>query len=84
MADRLGLDLVLNWMEQLQEVFGPRYAPAPDPPLCPGAPPGVKTRLGFWPTLKMMPSSPKAKVHSKVNRRIDHEHFRSKLRFFLS
>ncbi|HHU61153.1 MAG TPA: 3-hydroxyacyl-CoA dehydrogenase family protein, partial [Natronincola sp.] len=24
MADRLGLDLVLNWMEQLQEEFGPR------------------------------------------------------------
>lgn len=29
MADRLGLDLVLNWMEQLQMVFGPRYAPCP-------------------------------------------------------
>ena len=48
MADRLGLDLVLNWMEQLQEVFGPRYAPCPlirryvrERRL------GVKTRLGF-------------------------------------
>ena len=48
MADRLGLDLVLNWMEQLQQVFGPRYAPCPilrryvrQGRL------GVKTRLGF-------------------------------------
>lgn len=48
MADRLGLDLVLNWMEQLQEEFGPRYAPAPiirryvrERRL------GCKTRLGF-------------------------------------
>ncbi len=48
MADRLGLDLVLNWMEQLQEAFGPRYAPCPlirryvrTGRL------GVKTRLGF-------------------------------------
>lgn len=49
MADRLGLDLVLNWMEQLQEEFGPRYAPCPlirryvrQRRL------GVKTRLGFF------------------------------------
>lgn len=48
MADRLGLDLVLNWMEQLQLVFGPRYAPCPilrryvrEGRL------GVKTKLGF-------------------------------------
>jgi len=48
MADRLGLDLVLSWMEQLQEQFGPRYAPCPlirryvrERRL------GVKTRLGF-------------------------------------
>ncbi len=48
MADRLGLDLVLNWMEQLQEEFGPRYAPCPlirryvrQRRL------GVKTRQGF-------------------------------------
>lgn len=48
MADRLGLDLILNWMEQLQQVFGPRYAPCPilrryvrQGRL------GVKTRLGF-------------------------------------
>ena len=48
MADRLGLDLVLNWMEQLQMTFGPRYAPCPilrryvrEGRL------GVKTRLGF-------------------------------------
>lgn len=48
MADRLGLDLVLNWMEQLQDEFGPRYAPCPlirryvrERRL------GVKTRLGF-------------------------------------
>lgn len=49
MADRLGLDLVLNWMEQLQEEFGPRYAPCPlirryvrQRRL------GVKTKLGFF------------------------------------
>lgn len=49
MADRLGLDLVLNWMEQLQEEFGDRYAPCPlmrryvrERRL------GVKTRLGFF------------------------------------
>lgn len=49
MADRLGLDLVLNWMEQLQEEFGPRYAPCPlirryvrQSRL------GVKTKLGFF------------------------------------
>lgn len=49
MADRLGLDLVLNWMEQLQAEFGPRYAPCPlirryvrERRL------GVKTRLGFF------------------------------------
>mgnify|MGYP000868873232 FL=1 len=49
MADRLGLDLVLNWMEQLQKEFGPRYAPCPlirryvrERRL------GVKTRLGFF------------------------------------
>ena len=48
MADRLGIDLILNWMEQLQHVFGPRYAPCPilrryvrQGRL------GVKTRLGF-------------------------------------
>lgn len=48
MADRLGLDLVLNWMEQLQKAYGPRYAPCPlirryvrEGRL------GVKTRLGF-------------------------------------
>lgn len=48
MADRLGLDLVLNWMEQLQATFGHRYAPCPllrryvrEGRL------GVKTRLGF-------------------------------------
>jgi 3-hydroxybutyryl-CoA dehydrogenase len=48
MADRLGLDLVLNWMEQLQDTFGHRYAPCPllrryvrEGRL------GVKTRLGF-------------------------------------
>ncbi|MCK9524479.1 MAG: 3-hydroxyacyl-CoA dehydrogenase family protein [Limnochordia bacterium] len=48
MADRLGLDLVLSWMEQLQMTFGPRYAPCPllrryvrEGRL------GVKTRLGF-------------------------------------
>lgn len=48
MADRLGLDLVLNWMEQLQGTFGHRYAPCPilrryvrEGRL------GVKTRLGF-------------------------------------
>lgn len=49
MADRLGLDLVLNWMEQLQEEFGPRYSPCPlirryvrQRRL------GVKTKLGFF------------------------------------
>lgn len=49
MADRLGLDLVLNWMEQLQEEFGDRYAPCPlirryvrQRRL------GVKTKLGFF------------------------------------
>ncbi|HHY10812.1 MAG TPA: 3-hydroxyacyl-CoA dehydrogenase family protein [Firmicutes bacterium] len=48
MADRLGLDLVLNWMEQMQQKFGDRYAPCPlirryvrQRRL------GVKTRLGF-------------------------------------
>ena len=48
MADRLGLDLVLNWMEQMQDAFGQRYAPCPlirryvrERRL------GVKTRLGF-------------------------------------
>ncbi len=48
MADRLGLDLVLNWMEQLQATLGHRYAPCPllrryvrEGRL------GVKTRLGF-------------------------------------
>lgn len=29
MADRLGLELILNWMEQLQENLGPRFAPCP-------------------------------------------------------
>lgn len=29
MADRLGIDIVLNWMEQLTDRFGERYAPAP-------------------------------------------------------
>lgn len=29
MADRMGLDIILNWMEQLQEKYGDRYAPAP-------------------------------------------------------
>ncbi|NLJ75138.1 MAG: 3-hydroxyacyl-CoA dehydrogenase family protein [Firmicutes bacterium] len=50
MADRLGLDLILNWMEQMQEEFGDRYAPCPlirryvrQKRL------GVKTRLGFFP-----------------------------------
>ncbi len=49
MADRLGLDLVLNWMEQMQEEHGDRYAPCPlirryvrQRRL------GVKTRLGFF------------------------------------
>lgn len=49
MADRLGLDLVLNWMEQLQEEYGDRYAPCAlirryvrQKRL------GVKTRLGFF------------------------------------
>lgn len=48
MADRLGLDLVLSWMEQLQKAYGSRYAPCPlirryvrEGRL------GVKTRLGF-------------------------------------
>lgn len=49
MADRLGLDLILNWMEQLHEEFGSRYAPCPlirryvrQRRL------GVKTKLGFF------------------------------------
>ena len=49
MADRLGLDLILNWMEQMQEEFGDRYAPCPlirryvrEKRL------GVKTRRGFF------------------------------------
>ena len=49
MADRLGLDLILSWMEQLQEKLGDRYAPCPlirryvrQKRL------GVKTRLGFF------------------------------------
>lgn len=49
MADRLGLDLVLNWMEQMQEEHGDRYAPCPlirryvrQKRL------GVKTGLGFF------------------------------------
>ncbi len=29
MADRMGLDTILHWMEQLQEKFGDRYAPSP-------------------------------------------------------
>ncbi len=29
MADRMGLDTILHWMEQLQDAFGDRYAPAP-------------------------------------------------------
>ncbi|NLJ79886.1 MAG: hypothetical protein GX335_02555 [Firmicutes bacterium] len=48
-ADRLGLDLVLNWMTQLQAEFGDRYAPCPllrlyvrEKRL------GLKTRLGFF------------------------------------
>lgn len=51
MADRLGLDLVLNWMEQMQEEHGDRYAP-PCPPLIRRYVRqrrlGVKTRLGFF------------------------------------
>ena len=53
MADRLGLDLVLSWMEQLQKAYGSRYAPCPlirryvrEGRL------GFKTRLGFLPTPK--------------------------------
>ena len=45
MADRLGLDLVLNWMEQLQDEFG-RATPLPaDPPLCPGTPFGRQDQV---------------------------------------
>ena len=29
MADRMGLDTILRWMEQLHTQFGDRYAPAP-------------------------------------------------------
>ncbi|NMB38257.1 MAG: 3-hydroxyacyl-CoA dehydrogenase family protein [Firmicutes bacterium] len=29
MADRMGIDIILNWMEQLQQVYGDRYMPAP-------------------------------------------------------
>lgn len=29
MADRLGLDIILNWMEQMREELGDRYAPCP-------------------------------------------------------
>jgi len=49
MADRLGLDLVLNWMEQMQQAYGDRFAPCPllyryvrQKRL------GVKTNLGFF------------------------------------
>lgn len=49
MADRMGLDNILHWMEQLQEEFGDRYAPCPllrryvrKGRL------GVKTTLGFF------------------------------------
>ena len=49
MADRLGLDLVLNWMEQMHKAYGDRFAPCPllrryvrEKRL------GVKTNLGFF------------------------------------
>jgi len=49
MADRMGIDVILNWMEQLQEKYGDRYAPAPiirryvrQGRL------GVKSKLGFF------------------------------------
>ncbi len=49
MADRLGLDLVLNWMEQMHQFYGDRFAPCPllyryvrQKRL------GVKTNLGFF------------------------------------
>jgi len=49
MADRLGLDLVLNWMEQMQQAYGDRFAPCPllrryvrQRRL------GVKTNMGFF------------------------------------
>ncbi|MGI6640312.1 MAG: 3-hydroxyacyl-CoA dehydrogenase family protein [Limnochordia bacterium] len=49
MADRLGLDLVLNWMEQMHQAYGDRFAPCPllyryvrQKRL------GVKTNLGFF------------------------------------
>ncbi len=29
MADRMGIDIILNWMEQLQQLYGDRYMPAP-------------------------------------------------------
>ena len=49
MADRFGLDLVLNWMEQMNQTYGDRFAPCPllyryvrQKRL------GVKTNLGFF------------------------------------
>jgi 3-hydroxybutyryl-CoA dehydrogenase len=49
MADRFGLDLVLNWMEQMHQTYGDRFAPCPllyryvrQKRL------GVKTNLGFF------------------------------------
>ena len=49
MADRLGIDIILNWMEQLQERYGDRYMPAPViRRLVRQGKLGVKTQQGFF------------------------------------
>lgn len=49
MADRMGVDIILNWMEQLQDKYGDRYMPAPAlKRLVHQGKLGVKTKAGFF------------------------------------
>ena len=49
MADRMGIDIILDWMEQLQKRYGDRYKPAPIIyRLVRQGRLGVKTKQGFF------------------------------------
>ena len=49
MADRMGIDIILDWMEQLQERYGDHYKPAPViRRLVRQGKLGVKTQQGFF------------------------------------
>ena len=49
MADRMGIDIILDWMEQLQKRYGDRYKPAPIIyRLVRQGKLGVKTKQGFF------------------------------------